>query len=352
MKVTAILKGLIDTNGHQPVQIRIHHNGKRIFKPTHIKVLPTQFEKGRIVKHPKSTEYNKKIDTLIIQYQAEVLKEPQKKQPKTFLFDYVNECCRKWDKLKKASTLRIYISQLDKLKDFTPDIQISQIDNNFLYSYYSYLSNLGNSKNTIWSSFKFLRTILNDAVKNDILDKSPFIKFKMPKYEETNKTYLLPDEIKKIEKFLGKNCPDDLFFVGTWFLIQCYTGLRLSDIKAFSKGNIHANRLVVQTEKTGEIIGLPIDDKLRDLFERINFKAMHYTGEQYNRLLKLIIKGAGINKNISSHSGRHTAAMRFANSGVSQEVASKILGHRSLKTTSIYYKISNERIDLELKKLK
>ena len=32
----------------------------------------------------------------------------------------------------------------------------------------------------------------------------------MPKYEEVNKTYLLPDEIKRIEKFLSKNCPEDL----------------------------------------------------------------------------------------------------------------------------------------------
>ena len=289
---------------------------------------------------------------MIIQYQSEALKEPAKKQSKVYLFDYVIQCCNKWDKIKKGSTIRIYISQLDKLKGFTGNILLSQVDNNFLYSYYSHLSNLGNSKNTIWSSFKFLRTILNDAVKNDLLDKSPFKKFDMPKYEEVNKTYLLPDEIKRIEKFLSKNCPEDLLFVGTWFLIQCYTGLRLSDIKAFSKGNIHGGRLVVQTEKTGEIIGLPVDEKLKKLFERVNYKPMHYTGEAYNRLLKLIIKGSGINKKISSHTGRYSFAMKLANNGVSQEVASKVLGHRSLKTTSIYYKITNSRIDNELKKLK
>ena len=292
MKVTAILKGMIDINGHQPIQIRIHHKDKRSFKPTHIKVQPNQFKKGRIVDHPKASEWNGIIKNLIIQYQAAAIKESEKKQPKVYLFDYVNSCCRKWDKIKKGSTIRIYISQLDKLKGFTGNILLSQVDNNFLYSYYSHLSNLGNSKNTIWSSFKFLRTILNDAVKNDLLDKSPFKKFDMPKYEEVNKTYLLPDEIKRIEKFLSKNCPEDLLFVGTWFLIQCYTGLRLSDIKAFSKQNIHGGRLVVQTEKTGEIIGLPVDEKLKKLFERVNYKAMHYTGEAYNRLLKLIIKGS------------------------------------------------------------
>lgn len=109
---------------------------------------------------------------------------------------------------------------------------------------------------------------------------------------------------------------------------------------------------MVQTEKTGEIIGLPIDDRLRKLFDRIDFKAMHYTGEQYNRLLKLVIKGAGINKKISSHSGRHTAAMRFTNSGIRQEVVAKILGHKDLRSTRVYSKIGNVAIDNELKKLK
>jgi integrase len=354
MKVTAILKGMTDTNGQQPIQIRIHHEGKRSYKPTHIKVLPTQFKKGRVVEHPKAQEWNEKIKNLIIQYQAQALKEPEKKRPKVYLFDYINTCMNKWDKIKKWGTLRIYNSQLEKLRGFTPNVLLTQIDNNFLYAYQSYLLKLGNSQNTVWSSFKFLRTILNDAVKNDLLDKSPFKRFTMPRYEETNKTYLLPDEIKRIEKFvLDKNCPKDLFFCGNWFLIQCYTGLRLSDIKAFDKKeNIHGKRLVMQTEKTGEIIGFPIDDKLKKLFERVDYKPLHYTGEAYNRLLKLIVKGAGINKKISSHSGRHTAAMRFTNGGLRLEIISGILGHKDLRSTRVYSKITNVAIDSELKKLR
>lgn len=355
MKVTAILKGMIDQNGQQPVQIRIASGRMRKFYPTHIKVNPeTQFENGRVVKHPKAAEYNKKIEGLIIQYQALALKEPEKKARKVYLFDYINDCANKWDKIKKWSTIRIYHSQAEKMKGFTSNVLISEIDSNFLYSYYSYLTDLGNSKNTIWSSFKFLRTILNDAVKNDLLDKSPFKKWQMPKYEETSKTYLQPEEVKKIDKFcLDKNCPQDLFFVGTWFLIQCHTGLRLSDIKAFDrKKNIHGGRLVVQTEKTNEIVGLPVDKKLKGYFERVDYKAMHYTGEAYNRLLKLVVKGSGVNKKVSSHTGRHTAAMIFTNAGIRQEVIAKILGHRDLRSTRVYSKISNPAIDNELKKLK
>jgi integrase len=355
MKVYAILKGLIDKNGHQPIQIYVYHNGKRRFFPTQIKVDPeNQFKDGKVVNHPHARQYNETIKNKILQCQAKALQEPEKKIPKIYLFDYIIQCTRKWDKIKTGGTIRIYLSQLEKLKGFTSNVLLSQIDNNFLYSYQSYLINLGNSQNTIWSSFKFLRTVLNDAVKNDLLDKSPFKKFPMPKYEEVNKTYLLPDEIKKIDKFCqDKKCPPDLLFVGTWFLIACNTGLRLSDLRAFDKKkNIHAGRLVVKTSKTGEIVGLPISDKVKRYFERINYKPLHYTGEAYNRLLKLVSLGAGVDKKITSHTARHTAAMTFANAGISQEVTGKILGHSDSRSTRTYYKISNARIDLELKKLK
>ena len=62
--------------------------------------------------------------------------------------------------------------------------------------------------------------------------------------------------------------------------------------------------------------------------------------------------GAGIDKKVSTHTGRHTMAMSLANSGISQEVTAKVLGHKDLRSTVSYYKISNARIDAELKKRK
>lgn len=356
MKVTAILKGMIDQNGHQPIQIRINQGNKRSFKPTGVKINPKLFKKGKVKpEHPNHKQLNDKIANLIIKYQAEALSGAgEKKKTKIFLFDYITSSIRQLDHIRKPGTVRIYLSQTEKLKAFTPNLLLSQVDSNFLYAYQSHLIKLGNSKNTVWSSFKFLRTILNKAVKDELIDKTPFNKFPMPKYEEKAKDYLSLDEIRKIDKFcLDKNCPPDLVFTGTWFLIACHTGLRLADLKAFDKKkNIHSSRLVVHTSKTGDIIGLPIMPKLRTYFERIKYQPLNMSGENYNRLLKLIAMGAGIDKKVTSHTARHTAAMTLANAGISQEVTAKVLGHADMRSTKTYYKITNQRIDMELKKLK
>jgi site-specific recombinase XerD len=54
---------------------------------------------------------------------------------------------------------------------------------------------------------------------------------------------------------------------------------------------------------------------------------------------------------ISAHESRHTFAILLANAGISQEVDAKLLGHTSMRSTAIYYKITGSRIDEEIKKL-
>jgi integrase/recombinase XerD len=99
-------------------------------------------------------------------------------------------------------------------------------------------------------------------------------------------------------------------------------------------------------------VGLPINPKLKGYFKDVNWMPLSVHENTYNKSLKLIAAMAGIKKDISSHVARHTAGMILANAGVSMEVAAEILGHSSTKHTAVYYKITNKRIDDELKKLK
>ena len=72
-----------------------------------------------------------------------------------------------------------------------------------------------------------------------------------------------------------------------------------------------------------------------------------------NKYLKTIAGQCGIKRNLIFHAGRHTYASTVTLSqGVSIESVSSMLGHKSLRTTNIYAKITNEKIDADIAALK
>jgi integrase/recombinase XerD len=352
MKVTAILKGRIDQNGQQPIQIRINIGESKTFKATNIKVASTQFKKGKIVDHPKAEEWNQKIKNLIIQYQAQALNGFEKRTPKIKLIDFVKARIKDLD--REPATVQQYNVQIRKLSDFDANIYLDEIDHSFFNRYKRYLKGLGNEGNTIWNSFKFLKTFIGFAISDGVLKQDPFKSYEMPEYVPPLPTYLSDEEIKKFEKFrTSKACNETLYEITTWFLIAINTGFRISDIKNFDRHKtIVNNRLVFKTQKTGSIVGIPIDGKLKGYFKDVNYQPLSVHENTYNSSLKLIATMIGVKKNISSHVARHTAGMILADAGISIELAAEILGHSNTKHTSVYYKITNKRVDLELKKLK
>lgn len=350
MKVSTVLKGRPDHNGHLPIVIRISHEGIRKYHPTNIRIDPELFKDGKVKpQHPKAKQLNQSLQVLTIQYQAQALEGFKKKIPKTDFYKYVESQLP--NLTREPGTKRYYKSQIKKLKEFAPVLLMDSVNKEWLNRYKSYLQTKGNSSNTIWSAFKFIRTFIRTAYKDKLIKDYPFDNYEFPKYREKEKNYLTTDEIQGIEKLLSMELPPMTKEAALWFLIACNTGLRISDIKNFSRKNIVGNRLVLRVQKTKEMVGLPLTDKVRGWMEQVGYK-LSMSKNTYNGLIKIVCAAAGINKHVSTHTGRHTAAMMLMDAGVSQEVVARVLGHKDLRATSTYAKISNKRIDDELKKLK
>ena len=72
----------------------------------------------------------------------------------------------------------------------------------------------------------------------------------------------------------------------------------------------------------------------------------------YNRTLKVLQKMCSIHYNVNSHSLRHTFSTTVALSlGLPMETLSTVLGHTNLRTTMIYGKILDTKINDDFDKL-
>ena len=65
-------------------------------------------------------------------------------------------------------------------------------------------------------------------------------------------------------------------------------------------------------------------------------------------MVKIAASLAGINKNLSAHVGRHTFGRMLAENGVDKHKAKKLLAHRDIRSTDVYYHMQDTEIDKEV----
>tara|TARA_B100000989_G_C19503720_1_gene455479 strand:- start:883 stop:1446 length:564 start_codon:yes stop_codon:yes gene_type:complete len=95
-----------------------------------------------------------------------------------------------------------------------------------------------------------------------------------------------------------------------------------------------------------EILEKYIDSENEKIFPMIS-------NQKTNKALKKILKLCEINKNITFHCGRHTfGTIITLDDGVPIETLSKMLGHKSLKTTQIYAQVLDSKISSDMIKLR
>ena len=171
-------------------------------------------------------------------------------------------------------------------------------------------------------------------------------KFQIPKGKRKLPVYLTPAEIYHVRQVINdKFKPIDLFI----FNFLLWTGLRVGEFVKLlvSDLDFSNNQLRVPQEgKTGEryvpftpncqsMVKIYLQGKPRGyVISKKNHKG--YTERAIQKRMENIFAKAMLEKNLSTHSLRHTYATVLRANGVKIQDIQMYLGHADLKTTQIY----------------
>jgi len=356
MRVTAVLKGEADSFGKKAVSIRTSIGQQRRHKNTKVRVLPSDWDDINMrvrSSHPQANHLNTVIKKIILEHELSLINGTVQIDDGTF-HSYGMQLLSAWSNDLEDSSVTNYTIDFNKIHTYRPTLKMSCMNRQFLIDYKKHLQDKGDAPNTIWRGFRFIRKFMLAAIADGRMKDYPIKGWKdMPKYKNPKTFYLTQDQVDKVEAYsIDDAKPSHLAFIAKWFVLSCYTGLRFGDMYAFNADeHIRGNRLTLYTDKTGEIVSLKITDKLRELFDRVEWKRLHIQNQPANRELKKIQSFLKIRINMTCHVARHTFGVRCADAGIPIETTARLMGHTDIKTTAIYYKITDKRMDEDVKSI-
>ncbi|MFK2379911.1 site-specific integrase [Bacteroides fragilis] len=254
-----------------------------------------------------------------------------------------------------------HLEEFIKQRYKVSDIALKELAPAFITDFELFLRTEKNHcNNTVWSYMMPFRSIIFMAINNGWLQRDPFYAYSITK-EETKRGFLSKEEINLLIK--GSFKKPSYTLIRDLFIFCTFTGLSWTDMANLTKENLQTSfdgHLWIKTnrQKTGTESNIRLLDVAKHIIEK-------YDGmTDDNKLLpvpcyvncknsiKVIAKKCGIEKNVTWHMSRHTYATTVCLSNdVPIETLSKMLGHRSIRTTQIYAKITAEKVSRDMEKL-
>ena len=198
-----------------------------------------------------------------------------------------------------------------------------------------------------------LGAALNMAVREGLIDRNPFKLLdakEKPQKRSAMREFLTIEELRTL---IATPCRYNI--VKKAFLFSCFTGLRYSDILALKWSEVHkaADGKTLYIEhpqvKTKKIVTIPLSQEARKWMphrskeSELVFHKFKITSTTVEVVLGEWMQEAGIEKHITYHCSRHTAATTLLTLGADLYTVSKLLGHSSIRMTEVYDKIVDKK---------
>ncbi len=264
-------------------------------------------------------------------------------------------------------TYRAYIVSYNHLSAFiqkkydTDDVTLRSINLDFYEAYDLFLrKDRGLGQKSVHQQLYNLKKMTKRAFDQGTIRREPFMRLH-PALPPLKSRHLKLEELEKL--MACRPDRENLCRARDMFVFSTFTGLchadltRLSEehIKEMEDGSfwIHMERRKTGTECNVRLLEIPlrIIEKYRpQRTDEHIFKV--YDRGYMGKLLKEIAKICGIG-HVSFHKARHNFGTHITLSqGVPIETVSRMMGHKSITTTQIYAKVTDTKVDEDMKKLK
>lgn len=366
--------GYVNKEGTREIVIDIYQfGGLRATVRTALKVKPEDFVNGKVqTTDPNFDIYNRSLRRLIrclMEHEDELESAGIACTPQRVKSAYLHHQRRsatvsEWitsviePSKRKSSTKASYRSLIKTLEEFQPHITINDISHDFIERWGNWMRNEKHLKeNTIIGKQKALKCLINEAIKRDVIsiDQNPFKSYQIPEMSAKEESL----SFGELKRLIAIRLDDPILsHIRDAFLFCCATGIRWGDFKTLTSESLQGKALVINQQKTGRQVKIPIDTifwgmamQLINKYGTIEKLAKIGGNSFCNAKLKVIAEMAGIKTHCHWHLSRHTCGSLLNQRGLRMQEIQHILGHQKQETTEKHYaQTSFEQVKKSVKK--
>ncbi|GBG94851.1 tyrosine recombinase XerD [Ligilactobacillus salitolerans] len=219
------------------------------------------------------------------------------------------------------------------------------------------------ANSSIIRSVTSLRRFFLYLSQEKVITNNPMTLIDTPKQQEHLPEVLSRQEVEQLLKTPNVSQPLGLRDRAILELMYA-TGLRVSEVINLHLADLHLTMGLIQTIGKGQKERLvPIGDtaaqwinsylersrpkllkEKRSSFLFLNFHGNQLTRQGVWKNLKQQVRKAGITKNITPHTLRHSFATHILENGADLRIVQELLGHADISTTQIYTHLSKRRL--------
>lgn len=265
------------------------------------------------------------------------------------------------------NTIQSYRRDLSQYLDFLKNSQISawdQVDRYVVLNFLQCLKEEGKSSATIIRMVSALRKFHQFLRQERITENDPMQHVDTPKKGQKLPKILSVEEVETLIE-----TPDTTTILGirdrAILEVMYATGLRVSELISLKLSDLHLSLGLIQTIGKGDKERIiPLGDLAITWIEKylnesrsslsyhkepqpflfLNHHGRGLTRQGIWKNLRQIVKDAGIEKEVTPHTLRHSFATHLLENGADLRVVQELLGHADISTTQIYTHITKQRM--------
>lgn len=250
------------------------------------------------------------------------------------------------------------------LKNVEAITQLNDVQRAHLVHFLGFLKEQKKSSKTMARHIASVRAFHQFLIRDKVTDHDPTVHIESPKLEISLPKVL---NLQEVEVLLDSPKQKDHFGVRDKAMLELLyaTGIRVSELTGLNLGDIHLTmgflrcigkgnkERIIPVGKTATMAlnqylenGRPrfVSKKNHDEALFLNNRGKRLTRQGFWKILKKLAAEAGITKDLTPHTLRHSFATHLLENGADLRAVQEMLGHADISTTQIYTHVTKTRL--------